>query len=186
MADLNEPKKETEQIALASQFIPRPAAPMEKETTRVNPPDRPPGPPAGVKPPATSVRPPTPLPVGPRPRPLTPPTARPPSPASAAASGSSKPAFSPIGRPVETCGGVQASPKKETAGRADSLMKAAVKPGSIQPVGVPLPPVIRTGSPAVATASPRGWRASVPAQLCWALLGISVLTLLMQLWNYFS
>ena len=65
-------------------------------------------------------------------------------------------------------------------------MKAAVKPGSVQPGSVPLAPIIRAASPAVANSPAKGLGALAPAQLCWALLGISVLTLLLQLWNYFS
>jgi hypothetical protein len=65
-------------------------------------------------------------------------------------------------------------------------MKAALKPGSVQPCTVPLAPIIRAASPAVANSSAKGLGALAPAQLCWALLGISVLTLLLQLWNYFS
>jgi hypothetical protein len=65
-------------------------------------------------------------------------------------------------------------------------MKAALKPGSVQPGSVPLAPIIRATSPAVANSPAKGLSASTPAQLCWALFGISVLTLILQLWNYFS
>jgi hypothetical protein len=65
-------------------------------------------------------------------------------------------------------------------------MKAALKPGSVQPSSVPLAPIFRATSPAVANSPAKGLSALTPAQLCWALLGISVLTLLLQIWNYFS
>jgi hypothetical protein len=65
-------------------------------------------------------------------------------------------------------------------------MKAAVKLSNVQPASVPLASVKRTAPPVVANPPPKGLGESVPAQLCWALLGISVLTLFMQLWNYFS
>jgi hypothetical protein len=51
---------------------------------------------------------------------------------------------------------------------------------------VPRAPIIRAASPAVANSPAKGLGALGLAQLCWALLGISVLTLLLQLWNYFS
>jgi hypothetical protein len=65
-------------------------------------------------------------------------------------------------------------------------MKAAVKLSNVQPARVPLASAIRTAPPVVANPPPKGLGESVPAQLCWALLGISALTLLIQLWNYFS
>jgi hypothetical protein len=65
-------------------------------------------------------------------------------------------------------------------------MKAALKPGSVQPSSVPLAPIFRAASPAVANSPAKGLSALTPAQLCWALLGISVLTFVLQLWNYFS
>jgi hypothetical protein len=65
-------------------------------------------------------------------------------------------------------------------------MKAVLKPGSVQPGSVPLAPIIRAASPAVANSPAKGLGALGPAQLCWVLLGISVLTFLLQLWNYFS
>jgi hypothetical protein len=65
-------------------------------------------------------------------------------------------------------------------------MKAAVKLSNVQPASVPLASAIRTAPPVVANPPPKGLGQSVPAQLCWALLGISALTLLIQLWNYFS
>ena len=65
-------------------------------------------------------------------------------------------------------------------------MKATVKLG-VQPASVPSAPVIRTTPPsAVANPPPQVLVEAVPTQLCWALLGISALTLLIQLWTYFS
>jgi hypothetical protein len=64
-------------------------------------------------------------------------------------------------------------------------LKAVVKPGSVQRDGVPLAPINRA-SPVVANSAAKGLGALAPARLCWALLGFSVLSLLLQLWNYFS
>jgi hypothetical protein len=106
--------------------------------------------------------------------------------AGSGASGSSKPGLSPINRPLENRDLLQAGPRQETARVADSPRKAAVKPGSVHPGSVPLASIIRAASPSVANSPAKGLGALAPAQLCWALLGISVLTLLVQLWNYFS
>ena len=210
MADLNEPKKETERIGLP--------------------------PPAGAKPPTGNLRPPSSPAIAPRalppkeevaagPRPSARPTARPSAPAASGAArplngpppsisgktsdptlpplglippspapgalspgppGSSKPGLSSINRPLENRGLLPAGRRQETASVADSPMKVAVKPGRVQPGSVPLAPIIRAALPAVANSPAKGLGVLAPAQLCWALLGISVLTLLMQLWNYFS
>lgn len=65
-------------------------------------------------------------------------------------------------------------------------MKATVKL-SAQPASVPSAAAIRTAPPAaVAHPAPQGLVESVPTQLCWALLGVSALTLIIQLWTYFS
>jgi hypothetical protein len=80
----------------------------------------------------------------------------------------------------------QIGPRKDTARIADSPMKATVKLSSLQPASVPSAPVIRTAPPAVANPPPQGLAETVPTRLCWALLGISALTLLIQLWTYFA
>jgi hypothetical protein len=209
MADLNEPKKETERIGLPApagakpptggvrppappSVAPRPLPPKEEVAAGPRPPARPTthpsapaasgatGPPNGPPPPTgakASVPPPPPLgliPPSPSPVALSP-----------GASGSSKPGLSPINRPLENRDLLQAGPRQETARVADSPLKA-VKPGSVQRGSVPLAPIIRAASPVVANSPAKGLGALAPAQLCWALLGISVLTLLLQLWNYFS
>ncbi len=150
----------------------RPPAPAPSGAAR--PPNSPP-PPAGAN-----------APVSP-PRPLGP---IPPSPSSVAplpgALGRSQPGFPPISRPLENRGPVQAGLREVTPRIADTPMKGAVKLGIVQPASVPLAPVIRTPSPAVANSPAKGLTGSASAHLYWALLGISVLTLFMQLWNYFS
>jgi len=208
MADLNEPKKETERIDLPApagdkpptgsfrppappSAAPRPLPSKEEVAAGPRPPARPttqPSAPAAFGP----ARPPNgpPPPTGakvPPPPPLAP---TPPSPSpialSPGASGSSKPGLSPINRPLVNRDLFQAGPRQETARVTDSPMKAAVKPGSVQRGSVPLAPIIRAASPALANSPDKGLAALAPAQLCWALLGVSALTLLLQLWNYFS
>jgi hypothetical protein len=82
------------------------------------------------------------------------------------------------------------SPRKETARigpTPDTPMKATVKLSGPAPSSAPPAGVIRTAPPpAVATTPPAGLVESVPMPLCWALVGISALTLLLQLWTYFS
>jgi len=84
-----------------------------------------------------------------------------------------------------------AGPRKETAriGMApDTPMKSTVKLTPIQPP--PLGPAVggirTTPPPEVANPLSPGLVESVPTQLCWALVGISALILLIQLWTYFS
>ena len=209
MADLNEPKKETERIGLSPSAgtklpmsssrppPPRPVAPRPVPSQEIAAGPRPPAPPMTRPPapaPSGAARPPNgpPPPTGAKASDPPPPPSGQilPSPAPGALSpggpGSSKPGFSPINRPLENRGLLQAVPRKEAASVPESLMKAALKPGSVQPGSVPLAPIIRAASPAVANSPAKGLGVLGPAQLCWALLGISVLTFLLQLWNYFS
>jgi len=181
MADLNEPKKETERIGFP--------------------------PPVGAKPPVHSFRPPAPpstsptplhskeeLTAGPRPptpptmHPSAPATARPPNdpPSPANAPGSSKPGLPPTNRPLENRDLLGAGPRQETVAVAASPLKGAMKPGNVPRASVPLTPVIRAPSPVVANSPAKGLDALAPVHLCWTLLGISVLSLLSQLWYYFS
>ncbi|MGH8092779.1 MAG: hypothetical protein ACREIF_04840 [Chthoniobacterales bacterium] len=86
--------------------------------------------------------------------------------------------------------GPEAGPRKETARialTADSPTKATVKLPD-QPASVPPAGVIHAPAPPSAVARPRasGLLESVPMRLCWALLGVSALILLIQLWTYFS
>ncbi len=81
--------------------------------------------------------------------------------------------------------------RKETArigATSETPMKSTVKLTPIAPA--PLPSNaggVRTTAPAkVANPGSAGLFASVPTRLCWALLGISALILLIQLWIYFS
>ena len=208
MADLNEPKKETERIDLPTPAgaklptdslrppPPRPVAPRPVPSKEIPGGRRLPSPsmtrplastPSGAARPPHGPPPPTgakasdPPPLG-----LIPPSPAPPGALSPDASGSSKPGLSPINRPLENPGLLRAGPRQETACVGDSPMKSALKPGNVQLGKVPLAPIIRTTSPAVANSPAKGLSSLSPAQLCWALLGISGLTFLLQLWNYFS
>ena len=173
MADLNQPKKETDRVDLSSHPTHRPPASVEKEMPPINPltpRSGPAGAPAPVRPPAVGLK------VTPSPSPGAPLTSIP---------GASKPGFSSTGRPLENRGPVQSGSPKTGPRAADLPIKAAVQPGNIQSA-MPLAPVIRSTPPPVAHSPLKGLGALAPARLCWALLGLSLLSLVMQLWNYFS
>ena len=208
MADLNEPKKETVRITLPPRTPSNPAE-SDKEATRINLPSRPPG--GGTvslhPPSAAPVRPP-PLPVAPTPasppgapddqapasplmaRPpaaLAPPGATPPSPPVAPAT-PQRPGI-PSPAPDVADHGSAAGPRKETARVAstpDSPMKATVRLSNVQPSSAPPGGVMRAPPLPVASLPPAALVEPVPATFCWALLGVSALTLLIQLWTYFS
>lgn len=67
-------------------------------------------------------------------------------------------------------------------------MKATVRLSPIQPPSAPAAAVVRTASPAVkvAEAATPELVELVPMPLCWALLGISALVFVIQLWIYLS
>ena len=91
--------------------------------------------------------------------------------------------------PIAGNGTAASGPREETArivSAPDSPMKATVKLGTTQPPSAPPISSIRTAPPAVAPVPPVALVESVPATFCWALLGVSALTLLIQLWTYFS
>jgi hypothetical protein len=205
MADLNEPKKETVRISSPPQSTPPPTLPGETEPARIILPNRPPAErdaasadlpppsPAPVRPPSAIAR--KPIPPSsdaPAPLPAAAPLARPPAPPLSAGlkaplpSAPPKPVFPTISSPTENRGAPPTALRKETARTADSPMKATVKLGSVQPAGVTSGPILRTGPTAVANPPRQGLVESIPAQLCWALLALSALTLILQLWTYFS
>jgi hypothetical protein len=67
-------------------------------------------------------------------------------------------------------------------------MKSTVKLVATQPPSVPSAGVIRTTPPLSPVANPLkpGLVEDIPMPFCWALLSISALLLLIQLWTYFS
>lgn len=81
------------------------------------------------------------------------------------------------------------SPQKETARVAvvpEKPMKATVKlstvpPAEIPPAGIVRPPPIKVAAPPAT-----GLVESIPMAFYWALLGISALAFLIQLWTYLS
>ena len=214
MADQREPKKETVRISLPPPPGTKPPGAERRETVRINLPARPPSqgpfrpstetsnratPPAmsgpstssdamTAKPPAAPpVRPP-PASVAPTPKPppnLPPPPSvfRPPSgPAAAAA------AVEPAPTQPET------HPRKETARisilpdpvpatpAAPTVNMAKTQPLIRAPQGErPLAPVDVSSVPAARSAID-----AIPLPILWALLGVSALTFLIQLWNYLT
>lgn len=180
MADLNEPKKETVRITLPQ---PTPSTPEgEKETPRINLPSRPPG--AGAVP----VRPPSAAPARLPPVPEASTPAPPPAPPLVAPATPQRLGIPPPA--LDTADRASAAgPRKETARVAvtqDSPMKATVRLSNIQPSSAPPGGGMRAAPLSVASPPPAALVESVPATFCWALLGVSALTLLIQLWTYFS
>jgi hypothetical protein len=80
-------------------------------------------------------------------------------------------------------------PEKETARIPLSLekpMKATVRLTTAPPTAIPPAEIFRSAPLPVASPAPRGLVDSIPTAVCWALLSVSVLALLIQLWTYFS
>jgi hypothetical protein len=196
MADPKEPKKETVRITLPPGAGQPPATPApEPDTVRINLPTRPPPqPPSG--PASTPPRPPlaqTPLPPPPAKRVDPPPLSRPP-PGPLAGSGLASggvPAPPPMPAPptgpaAET---VASSPKKETA-RIAGLPTVASKAPTVemkktQPL-VTMPAARKATAPLSVTPTTAEPIANdVSMGLCWALLGVSAVILIIQIWNYF-
>jgi hypothetical protein len=84
------------------------------------------------------------------------------------------------------------SPKKETARITvlpDPPSKPAVEMKKTQPL-IDLPRVEAPATKIIVTSQPQPEPAAtvdnIPMPLCWALLGASAATLILQIWNYLS
>jgi len=202
-----ESKKETVRIALPPRAAPKDGEQHggTKDTARIVLPSRTavipprrvpptiapttPAPEAASESPAISLRPP---PIAP-PSPLLRPMPKPPGiihePEEAASS--IAPLAAQTAEEIHPDASVQPGPKKETA-RITILPKPVAPPKPavnmtktqpliMRPVGsVPASPIT------VVTSRPVHGLDLVPRSFCWGLLGISALTLLIQIWNYFS
>lgn len=169
---------------------PSPAAPVRPPPPSVAP--KPLAPAGGSRPPAPPMsRPPTPAPPGsirppngPLPsanKPPPPPGFKPPVPVAP------RPTLAKAAPPAfENRNPTQQGPRKETARIADSPMKATVRLSNVQPTARPPAAGIHSAPSAVANQQPARLVDSVPTPLCWAILGIAALSLLIQLWTYFS
>lgn len=97
--------------------------------------------------------------------------------------------------------GTQAGPRKETAritilpAPAAAPMAATVKMAKTQPLltvpaakPVSAPVIVSSGDEGDARASggPLDMLDAVPLPICWTIFGISSVTLLIQIWNYFG
>ena len=81
-----------------------------------------------------------------------------------------------------------ASPRKETARITvlpDPPSKSSVQMKKTQPL-IDLPPTTAPEAPVTVAPETRGIVDVIPKFLCWALVAISALTLLIQIWNYLS
>jgi hypothetical protein len=81
------------------------------------------------------------------------------------------------------------APKKETARITvlpDPPAKPAVQMKKTQPL-IDLPAVERPAPTVTVTPEPRPLRIDqIPTPLCWALLAVSAVVLILQIWNYLS
>ncbi len=204
MADQNEPKKETVRIA-----VPNPSSPpgQSRDTVKINLPPRPAAAiETGASPEKLPVRPPVSSVNGTPP--LAPPPVRPPLSPSAArtpppnlppppvirGNPSTLPPPNPAAKGIypTVAGSVESGPKKETA-RISLMPEAAAAPAPLvnmkktQPLMTSPPRSISTMSmPPVAHPANAGATVhSISLPLCWALLGLSAVTFLIQIWNYF-
>lgn len=160
--------------------------PPPPQTSASAPSERPPIAKRPLPPPsANPVRPPTyvppvaPIAAQPR-RAVLPPT-------TAASSSSTQAAVSAAPHPAAV-----SMPKKETA-RISILpdpprqVAPTVKMTKTQPLVRTLPATVSQPAPInVAPAAPVSTLDAIPMQLCWAVFGISAVTLLIELWNYFG
>ena len=162
MADPNEPKKETVRITVPPRPETKPpgAESESRDAVRINLPARPP-----VK--------------APSPAPAAPPGASPPAPP--------RPGAGSL--PVAPARGP--GPKIETArvsspGDPASRSAAPVQMKKTQPL-VTMPETTAPPSvPLTVTSEPPSPAETLPMRLCWAVLGVSAVILIIQIWNYFS
>ena len=205
MADPKEPKKETVRITLPPLPPNQPPATGggdRGDTARINLPTRPPSNDAAPRPPAAPPpgsttpgspappRPPlaqTPLPPAPAKRVEPPPFSRPappPPPSGGSAPGavasppSAPKALTPIAPALATAPPLP-GPKKETA------RIAAVEMKKTQPI-ITMPATASQNAPlTVAPTTTESIGHEIPMAFCWALLGVSAVILIIQIWNYF-
>lgn len=187
MADPNEPRKETVRIALPLQPAAGPGAGNEsRDTMRIKLPARSPS--TSSDPPASTA--PTPLPPKAPPAPPSAPVSPPERPVASAAPPVNIPAIaklpglSPSPPPV----GSQ-SLKKETA-RVTPRLDQSAKPAPMvqmkktQPL-ITMPESAPQIAPLTVARETATIVDAIPKPLCWAVLSMSAVILIIQIWNYF-
>jgi hypothetical protein len=175
-----EPKRDTARIVLPSRT---PVLPPRRPPTALTPPSPVSVEPAAEapltslrRPPVQSTQQPAASPVlQPLPKPAAPPPPAPPA------------SVTPLPKPGSF--GVSPGPKKETARitilpKPVPLTKPAVNMTKTQPL-IMRPAAVMPASPViVATSAARDPFDSISRPLCWALLGVSALIFIIQIWNY--
>ena len=184
MADSNEPKKETVRIALPQEPVAKP-----RDTVRIQLPPRqspnkmPPQPFDTPRPPVGAVVPPSPF-------------------ASPEASSAPSPPEPVIpSAPVPDSGSVSAAPELISLGPNKETARVPLMP---EPPAMPVPAVeMKKTQPLIAMPHPAPQSTSIavpttekaeesamldaiPMSICWALLGVSAVILIIQIWTYFS
>jgi hypothetical protein len=187
MADSNEPKKETVRIALPPQPAATPSASNEsRETVRINLPARSPS--TASDPDASTA--PAPLPPKPPSSPPSPPAPGPERPVASPVAPVNFPAAAKLpGPPPSPPSASSRGPNTETARiapRPDPPAKSAptVQMKKTQPL-ITMPETIPQSAPLTAARDPVKIVDAIPEPLCWAVLGVSAVILIIQIWNYF-
>ncbi len=191
MADSNEPKKETVRIALPQEPVAKPSDTNthSRDTVRIQLPPRqspnkmPPQPFDTPRPPVGAVVPPSPF-------------------ASPEASSAPSP-LEPVipSAPVPDSGSVSAAPELISLGPNKETARVPLMP---EPPAMPVPAVeMKKTQPLIAMPHPAPQSTSIavpttekaeesamldaiPMSICWALLGVSTVILIIQIWTYFS
>jgi len=189
MADSNEPKKETVRIALPQEPVAKPpdTNTHSRGTVRIQLPPRqlpnkiPPQPFDIPRPPVGAVVPPSPF---------------------ASPEASSAPSPEPVipSAPAPDLGSVTAAPESVSLGPKKETARVPLMP---EPPAMPTPAVeMKKTQPLIAIPHPTPQSASMgvtpekaeesatgnafPMPICWALLGVSTVILIIQIWTYFS
>jgi len=192
MADPNEPKKETVRIALPQEPVAKPpdTNTHSRGTVRIQLPPRqlpnkiPPQPFDIPRPPVGAVVPPSPF--------ASPEASSAPSP---------EPVIPSAPAPAPDSGSVSAAPESISLGPNKETARIPLMP---EPPAMPVPAVeMKKTQPLIAMPHPAPQSASIavpttekaeesatvnafPMPICWALLGVSTVILIIQIWTYFS
>ena len=184
MADPNEPKKETVRIALPQEPVAKPpdTKTPSRDTVRIElPPRQPPNkmshqPLDAPRPPVGTVVPPSPFP--------SPAASSAPSPEPVVIPSTPAPDLGLVSAAPES---VSPGPRKETA-RVPVIARAmpvpAVEMKKTQPL-IAMPHITAQRASIAVRPAEKGEGNAIPMPICWALLGVSTIILIIQIWTYF-
>ena len=168
----SEPKRETARIVLPARA---PVTPIRREPPKITP-----LPAATGNAPTPTILPRRPPTITPNPSPLLQPLPKPPG---------LENENGPVPRAAVESPSVNRGPKKETARisvlpRPTPTAAPAINMTKTQPLLVHPPTTAVQTAPVIITSKPLAQLDVIPRPLCWALLGISAVIFLIQIWNY--